>query len=79
MTLTRSPLPFPSSLTPPGAAYVCPGCGNLADSQAGCLPCDEAYWEDQAGKHGAQELDQAAFRFHVNESEFRNFIGEGVN
>jgi hypothetical protein len=68
-----------------GAAFICPSCGNIADTLAGCTPCDEAYWEDQAAKHDAVQADRdwyadrLNFKSAVDEYEFRNFCGEGVN
>ena len=62
-----------------GAAFLCTGCGNIADTSAGCFPCEEAYWEARAAEHDLQQADADAFRFDVNDYERRNFIGEGVN
>lgn len=36
-----------------GASFVCPGCGQIADTAAGCYPCDEAHFTAQAAAYDA--------------------------
>lgn len=48
-----------------GATYLCGGCGQIADAQTGCSPCDTARFEEMAAEYDAQEADRDAFRFDV--------------
>lgn len=48
-----------------GANYICGGCGQIADSQNGCAPCDTARFEAMAAEYDAQEADRDAFLYDL--------------
>jgi len=36
-----------------GLSFLCPGCGQIADTTAGCTPCDDARFTAQAAEYDA--------------------------
>lgn len=38
-----------------GQAFICPDCGQIAATEAGCFPCDEAKFEAQAAQYDARD------------------------
>ncbi len=36
-----------------GTSFLCPGCGQIADTLAGCYPCDDARFTTQAAEYDA--------------------------